>query len=60
MNQIHSLDIQQKVLELYQSAIPVKEIALRTGVSRSRVYAYTIKSSGPTRNCKAPPMWTTL
>ena len=55
MNQIYSPEILQKVLDLYQSKIPVKEIVLRTGVSRSRVYAYISAANLPRQREKSDP-----
>ena len=55
MNQIYSPEIQQKVLELYQSKISVKEIVLRTSVSRSRVYAYINAANLPHQRDKSGP-----
>lgn len=55
MNQIYSPEIQQKVLGLYQSAIPVKEIVLRTGVSRSRVYAFINSANLPRQRKRSGP-----
>lgn len=55
MNQIYSPETQRNVLDLYQSGIPVAEIVLQTGVSRSRVYAYISAANLSCQRKKSDP-----